>query len=522
LSTGRRDSNLETMWLARVIVRGLLLGALVGVPGNVGAQRVKLSPEELVKAEAKARVLCASCHAWPEPGLLDKETWQRHALPTMTLLCGHTNLIGAAGRNWYATLREKGAALPQPLVSDQDFLSIGRYYIQTAPASLADQVKVTPVGGRLESFEIAGRVLVGRSPATYHVSIVPGADAILVGDGAAGLWQTSADGRRRARLLEGVAPVSVKATTNALYVGAIGEFMPSERYRASIHALPRGANDAKWRVLAEQLPRLADLVVTDMNGDGREDLVAALFGFFTGRLSWFEQRADGGFTEHVIYEKPGTVRVFVRDLNGDGRKDLVALIAQATEEVVHFIRQPDGGFAAETMIRHHSAFGSSSLDLADFNGDGREDVLLANGDFDFATQPRPYHGVRVFLRTDQGYEQKYHLPLPGAYQARALDHDLDGDLDIAVIALTPSFATPTVYNFALLENQGDLKFRVLSIPECLEGRWMTMDVGDLEGDGDPDIVLGCVLNVPGTIPGAVARQWQLKPVSAMVLRNTVK
>jgi len=441
-------------------------------------------------------------------------------LPTMTLLCGHTNLIGPAGRQFHARLREKGAALAQPLVSDEEFLSIGRYYIQTAPESLSDRVRVPSVEGRLDSFEVAGRVLVGTSPATYHVSIVSGSDAVLVGDGSAGLWQCSSDGRRRVRLSE-LAVAAVRFRESGLYLGGIGGFMPTEEYRAGIYVRPR-QEDGAWRVLAAGLPRLADLVVADMNGDGRDDLVAALFGFFTGRLSWFEQRADGTFTEHVIYEKPGTVRVFVRDLNGDGRSDLVALIAQATEEVVHFIRQPDGGFVAETVIRHHAAFGSSSLDLADFDGDGREDVLLANGDFDFPTQPRPYHGVRVFLRTGKGYEPRYHLPLPGAYQARALDHDLDGDMDIAAVALTPSFVGPAVYNFVLLENRGDLSFRVLSLPESLEGRWMTMDVGDLEGDGDPDIVLGSVLNAPGIIPREMQQRWRLKPVSALVLRNQAR
>lgn len=492
------------------------LGFLVGA---VKAQRVKLTPEQLVKAEALAKVYCATCHSWPEPALLDKQTWQRHVLPMMTLLGGHTNLAGGAGRNWYAELRATGVALAQPLVTDAEVMSIGRYYIQSAPESLAADVRVVPVEARLPNFEVASRILIGTEPATYHVSIVPGRNEIFLGDGARGLWRVAANGTRRAGLLPGIMPSTVRSGGRGVYVGSLGEFTPTEKQDATIHLLPKEGGGEPAQLLAKGLPRLADLVVADMNGDGREDLVAALFGFFTGRLSWFEQREDGSFAERVIYEKPGAVRVFVRDLNDDGRKDLVVLIAQATEEVVHFIRQADGGFAAETMIRHHSAFGSSSLDLADFDGDGREDVLLANGDFDFPTPPRPYHGVRWFRRTDEGYELNYFFPLPGAYQARALDHDLDGDLDIAAISLTPAFDARQNYNFVLLENQGERRFRVLSLPEATQGRWMTMDVADLEADGDPDIVLGAVQNVPGMIPDSVRRQWLTKPVSAMVLRN---
>ena len=80
-------------------------------------------------------------------------------------------------------------------------------------------------------------------------------------------------------------------------------------------------------------------------------------------------------------------------------------------------------------------------------------------------------------------------------------------------------SSTSAYNFALLENDGSLGFRVLTKEGTLDGRWMTMDVADLEGDGDADIVLGSVLNVPGKVPPEMWRRWQLKPVSAMVLRN---
>ena len=70
------------------------------------------------------------------------------------------------------------------------------------------------------------------------------------------------------------------------------------------------------------------------------------------------------------------------------------------------------------------------------------------------------------------------------------DYDNDGDLDIAVISFFADYARQPEEGFVYLENKGNFKFQPYTISETSKGRWLTMDAGDLDGDGRVDIVLG--------------------------------
>src|SRR6185369_5759076 len=101
---------------------------------------------------------------------------------------------------------------------------------------------------------------------------------------------------------------------------------------------------------------------------------------------------------------------------------------------------------------------------------------------------KPYHGVRIYLNDGHDrFQETFFYPLSGAYKVVARDFDGDGDLDLAAIAFYPDYASKVPVSFVYLENQGGGKFEASTMVEQNAGRWLVMDVGDVDGDGDEDL-----------------------------------
>jgi len=66
-----------------------------------------------------------------------------------------------------------------------------------------------------------------------------------------------------------------------------------------------------------------------------------------------------------------------------------------------------------------------------------------------------------------------------------------------------------------------MNFTVSTFAECISGRWLTMDAGDLEGDGADDIVLGSLTKMPTLVPEALKNTWLEKGPSVMILKNNL-
>jgi hypothetical protein len=265
-------------------------------------------------------------------------------------------------------------------------------------------------------------------------------------------------------------------------------------------AAPGGAAPAvvggRWVLdsvpLTAGLERPVQMQAADLNGDGRVDYLVCEFGNLVGALSWLENKGNGQYERHVIRAVPGAIRAYVNDYNHDGLPDIWALFAQGDEGIFLFTNQGKGRFSEQSVLRFPPSYGSSYFELADLNKDGQPDIVYTCGDnADFSPVLKPYHGVYIFLNDGHNhFSQDYFFPINGCYKAMARDFDGDGDLDLATIAFFPDLNHQPEEGFVYLENLGGGDFKPYSLPQTQRGKWLTMDVGDVDGDGRLDIVLG--------------------------------
>jgi hypothetical protein len=309
----------------------------------------------------------------------------------------------------------------------------------------------------------------------------------------------------------------------------MGKLDPSDAPRGAVAYIAgwrQGADPlVTWEVDDLQRPVYASYA--DLSGDGVEDVVVSEFGNLTGRLAWYERLpgagVGGGSRQHLLAVQPGALTTVVRDLDGDGRPDVLALTAQGDEGVSLFHGGPGGTFTRERLLRFPPSYGSTSMELVDVNGDGHPDIVATNGDAgDFPGPAKPYHGVRIFLNDGRGrFAERYFFAMPGAFKAIARDFDGDGDVDVAAIAFYPDDRSGAPLPFVYLENVGGLRFEARTFADADRGRWLTMDAGDVDGDGDVDLVLGSFVrpDLLGEARADAARWRRPGAPAAVILEN---
>ena len=289
-----------------------------------------------------------------------------------------------------------------------------------------------------------------------------------------------------------------------IVVAVLGIFGPSELPRGEVTLLENlGDLSFSRRTLIDDVTRVADVRPADLNGDGRVDFAVAEFGHrTTGSVGWLEQLPNGDFEHHRLLAKAGSIHVPVVDLNGDGNLDIVALFSQHTQEIIAFLGDGHGAFEAQSIYRAPMVeFGASGMELVDLDGDLDLDILLTNGDSAdtgarTGTKFRTYHGVQwLENRGRLRFEPHPLVQLFGAYSATAGDLDGDGDLDIVAGSFFTDLADPNRHSLVWLENDGQERFEPHSlarIPRSL----VALKLVDLDEDGLLEIVAGGLL-MPG-------------------------
>jgi hypothetical protein len=471
------------------------------------------------KEERLAKKYCGSCHTFPDPGLLDKKTWEKHVFPEMAFRMGLDNT--PLNTMPFEDQRIIQMTLPDlPMVSNENWERIKKYYLLNAPDSL-----IAPEQHVMDSLKLFEAEPI-RLSVEYHHAITlieydSLSDKIYLGTRPGRLYQLD----RHFNVLDSVqlrsAPSKIRFRNNedplALLMGIMD---PNEQSLGNITVLRKQAKG--FTKVIDSLQRPVDFEKADLNNDGVDDYVVCNFGNFTGALVAYQGIEKGKFRRHILQHLPGARKIIIRDFDGNGMPDILALMTQADERIILLYNQGNFQFRMSTLLRFDAVYGSSYFEVADFNNDGKFDILYTNGDnADYSPTLKPYHGVRIFLNSGTTeFKESFFYPMHGASQARVVDFDNDGDLDIAAISFFPDFKNHPDHGFIYLENTSD-GFTPHVTPLASKGRWITMEAADYDRDGDVDILLGS-LAFPTRIPEDLFKQWRMDQVSVLLLKNNLR
>ncbi|MGC1961612.1 MAG: VCBS repeat-containing protein [Candidatus Sulfotelmatobacter sp.] len=191
-------------------------------------------------------------------------------------------------------------------------------------------------------------------------------------------------------------------------------------------------------------PELATLAVSDVNGDGKPDILvpnqcASSANCNNGTVGVLLGNGDGTFQAAVTYDSGGSFpdSVAVADVNGDGRPDL--LVANTISfSVSVLLGNGDGTF--QTAVSYYSGEQTWSVTAGDVNGAGKPDLVVPQ----FSGAVGEVSEVAVLLGNGNGTFQPYLLDLvfpSGGYaaaQAVIADVNGDGKPDLVVVNETPN------------------------------------------------------------------------------------
>ena len=232
------------------------------------------------------------------------------------------------------------------------------------------------------------------------------------------------------------------------------------------------------------------LAVDDFDLDGLPDFVAT--GYASRNVSWHFGNGSGGIRAvgtgwFLLKEGRNPERGFgvaVGDINGDGIRD-VAVAEPGRPRIALFEGEPNLSFHPRAVLDPENSGIVAPVDVhfADVNGDGRDDLLVAQ---DHALKNLDAD-IGVFVNTGNGFRIAGYLAA-GERMKSVRTGDIDGDGHLDIVA--SSHGTDQV---AWLPGKGDGTFGAARFLGVGRGPVRTI-VADINGDGRPDIVSSNVID----------------------------
>ncbi|MCT4581286.1 MAG: VCBS repeat-containing protein [Flavobacteriales bacterium] len=224
----------------------------------------------------------------------------------------------------------------------------------------------------------------------------------------------------------------------------------------------------------------------DADSDGDVDVVSA--GKTDEKLFWYENLGNGIFSNETLIDNNvgDVVDLYASDIDGDSDLDVFA-VAYDSDQIMWFENLGGGNFSTKNVIPNGQyAYGPASIRVADIDGDGLKDVVVASARLNDRIIWYKNAGSNNFTYTASQIVAQGSV-ITETYSIELLDVDNDGDKDI----VSASYGDNQI---AWHENTGNGSFAALSIISSNADGARRVFIQDIDGDGDKDIVSASILD----------------------------
>ncbi|CAD5914344.1 FG-GAP-like repeat-containing protein [Planktothrix agardhii] len=226
----------------------------------------------------------------------------------------------------------------------------------------------------------------------------------------------------------------------------------------------------------------------DYNGDGKQDFLLTGFDSYSSetisnKISKLYKNTGSGFIEDTRVSLPGVGRSSVAwaDYNGDGKPDLLLTGEDNSyNQISKLYKNTGSGFIEDTTVSLPGV-GYSSVAWADYNGDGKQDFLLTGYD-------GSGYISKLYKNTGNGFTEDTRVSLPGVHWSFVAWADYNGDSkpDFLLTGYDSYSLGTKISKLYKNTGRGFIEDTSVYLPGV---GWSSVAWSDYNGDGKPDFLL---------------------------------